>query len=504
MKYLLPLLLLWSSFLFPASAQNYSCVSPEYKTYFTNSRGYLRGMRIDSVKVINGNTVYYPFLTARTNYMAWSTYADTTGGSWWGKEIIEKPDGTTGLYNYKGDTIHINNVANPGDSWVFFSDTSGVHYTAEVLAIDTQTLGGVLDSIKIVKLIARDANNIVVADSVNEIELRLSKNHGLITAIDFYLFPYRQYYIDWHVDCYFYEAMGRTTQPGKDKLTFNYIDFKLPDSLQIFNYDTGHLYRSWTSFQSFSNGNSNSTSVKTFITDKIETGTSITYTYDFWRSITVYPGNAAPAKSYDSGFAQSFEIGDGLLMDTMYMPEQWYNGKQSGFYYYYFPNDSSFCKVSPKYDFIADVIINNRYGGGGPEPSFPAYKYKEGIGEVRFDNGNGHPDGNDISRGIDAAGIVSSPCYENNEPVSVVEAKSTEIQVLLYPNPANTLLYLENALDISFSVTLYDLFGKKMETKTTMLGSRLIMNVSALPSGMYFVHISAKGRTAVRKVTIAH
>ena len=228
MKYLLPLIILLSCTCIQTSAQSYSVVSPEYKTWFTNSRHYMRGMKIDSVKTIDGNTVYYPFLTARTNYQEQVDYADSTGGSWWGKQIVESPDSISYLFNYRGDTIHVNRAANTGDSWIFFRDTSSIHYTAELIAIDTQTIGASLDSIKIIRLMAKDANNLTVADSVNEIELRLSKHHGWVSAIDFYLFPYRQFQTNGSlsVDCYFFEASGGFNATWKDKLTFARIDLK--------------------------------------------------------------------------------------------------------------------------------------------------------------------------------------------------------------------------------------------------------------------------------------
>jgi hypothetical protein len=46
-------------------------------------------MRIDSVKYVGQEKVYYPFKTARITFNHVDEYADTLGGSWWGSMIIE-------------------------------------------------------------------------------------------------------------------------------------------------------------------------------------------------------------------------------------------------------------------------------------------------------------------------------------------------------------------------------------------------------------------------------
>lgn len=49
-------------------AQNYQCVQPGSKQYFTNSTHYLRGIRIDSTKTIGGVQYLYPFKSPRGKY----------------------------------------------------------------------------------------------------------------------------------------------------------------------------------------------------------------------------------------------------------------------------------------------------------------------------------------------------------------------------------------------------------------------------------------------------
>ena len=71
-----------------ANGQNYQCLQSGVKHYFTNSYGYLRGIRIDSVRTYADSVIYYPFHTPRGNFAAsYMVTLDSTGGSWLGKKV---------------------------------------------------------------------------------------------------------------------------------------------------------------------------------------------------------------------------------------------------------------------------------------------------------------------------------------------------------------------------------------------------------------------------------
>src|SRR3569833_4487661 len=76
-----------------AHAQNYHCLQPGVIHYFTNGNGYLRGIRVDSTRTLSDTTVYYPFHTPRGSYSG-VTALDSNGGSWLGKRVLQKSDGT--------------------------------------------------------------------------------------------------------------------------------------------------------------------------------------------------------------------------------------------------------------------------------------------------------------------------------------------------------------------------------------------------------------------------
>src|SRR5436309_12088894 len=107
MKYLLlPALFFLASYC--SSAQNYKPLQPGKMPFFTNGNHYLRGMRIDSVRTMGSDTVYYPYHTPRGYYGCGSWAAlDTMGGSWLGKKVIQKPNGDFLFDNMWGDTVLI-------------------------------------------------------------------------------------------------------------------------------------------------------------------------------------------------------------------------------------------------------------------------------------------------------------------------------------------------------------------------------------------------------------
>src|SRR5437868_2872959 len=163
MKKLLLLILVFSSHF--CDAQNWQCLQAGVKHYFTNGNGYLRGIRIDSVRTVGSDVLYYPFHTPRGRYHGWSTPPlDSMGGSWLGKNVIAKNDGTFLVDNFLHDTVIIKTVAYPGDSWIFYNDTTSLYYKAEVLAVDTMTVLGVIDSIKRILITARNSIGIVTTD----------------------------------------------------------------------------------------------------------------------------------------------------------------------------------------------------------------------------------------------------------------------------------------------------------------------------------------------------
>ena len=92
-------------------------MQPGKRVYFKNNIRYLRGMRIDSVRSVGVDTVFYPFHSVRGKFHTYSSteppigVLDSMGGSWLGGRIVERPDGTTVFDNIWNDTIEQNETS---------------------------------------------------------------------------------------------------------------------------------------------------------------------------------------------------------------------------------------------------------------------------------------------------------------------------------------------------------------------------------------------------------
>jgi hypothetical protein len=73
---------------------------------------------------------------------------------------------------------------------------------------------------------------------------------------------------------------------------------------------------------------------------------------------------------------------------------------------------------------------------------------------------------------------------------------TTSNRVKVYPNPAHDFLIIDT--ESPCEVAIYDCFGKTL-LEREIAGSEKV-NISNLPTGVYFIRITAKGLRAVKKV----
>jgi hypothetical protein len=85
-----------------ARAQNYQCVQHGPVHYFTNNNGYLRAIRIDSVKAVGADSVFYPFKSMR-NWPYSYCYADpvTPRGCWLGETLVKNQTALSSSATYR-------------------------------------------------------------------------------------------------------------------------------------------------------------------------------------------------------------------------------------------------------------------------------------------------------------------------------------------------------------------------------------------------------------------
>lgn len=502
MKYIFVLLILLVT-IPPSRAQMpYSWLGKEKKTYFINGKGYLRGMRIDSVLQAGQDTLFYPFPTARVRY-GWGPQGDTLSGSWWGKVIVQNPDGVTFVQNKWGDTFVVRNNAALHIPWVCYHDSSDIYFQAEVVALDTMTFQGVTDTVKKIRLTAKEDTAVLSGHPLHNLELLLSREHGWITAIDFFLFPYHEpggNAINHWLDCYFYESIGDEFGNIQSDipfyLIFKRVDFLPPVTDEVYNWDVGDRFWHYNNFTTSPNWRI--TETNTTVTEKIVTATSLTYTYDYWSRSKGY--NPPTAYSYGSGSA-IFSVEKGkLLIDTLKMPEEWFNE----YYYYYLPADTSYCYTSATYGvYTSKVGRNGLFADGAVEPSFPSTTYKNRVGITSSSTGGPLIIGPVDYRSIVAVKKGADPCDRGNNLLSVTQKDRVAVPSFqLVPNPASD--YVEVRADgpvANFSLVIYNSIGAVMIT-FDHLTVPAHLYVGGLPEGIYFVRIYDNRGTGTAKLLI--
>jgi hypothetical protein len=484
-----------------SSAQNYSIISPEYKTWFNNAKGYLKGMRIDSVHVGATEKVHYPFHTARLRAEN-AFYADTLGGSWLGKTIIENMDGSgTSILNKWGDTVFIKNDAVLNESWVLYHDTSAVFIKATVVSVDTMSMANISDSVKIIRLTVMNGNTEQVGDSLNNLELILSKEHGFFQAIELYLLPFHEpgnTAYDAQIDMYLKEYLNAVNWEFiRANLTFRRVAYNFPNERKIYDYHTGDVMirRTHTNYWELGNYREERDSIvlSTGMGDSLQVEIAQSYhvvEFQMGTEVVLYSGTNHYFRTYHSRPVFPPD-------DTAKMSEEWFTTD----YLYFIEHDSSFCHTSNVY-LAYNHFLNSNGENYQFEQSRNSVCLKEGLGVMRIGNSSFPAESrHDVYlRGARKNGQFCGP---DNLALSIGEDLSSDLQANVYPNPVNDYLLIDCNEDVSLSVSLTDLSGRELVRNRT--GKRkLKINVSNLPPGLYLLNTKVGVHNIVRKIIVQH
>jgi hypothetical protein len=247
-------------------AQDYKALKTDAGYYFYDSvANDMIAIRIDSVAISGADMLYFNFPQIRPTENSFCYISD--GASWLGDPVIEKPGGIflfksinsqTGIQT---DTLVIKTQATLNEEWKFTSfPFSTDHIDAQVTALVNMTFIGLTDSVKIITLTRKNASGLVVPDAINNEEIRLSKNYGLIRLPKF---------DDFNDYIRFYEITGKTN-PETGNIN--------PDLGSVYDFEVGdeihtHYFSNWYNYET-------STEIWTI---KRVTGKSISPTND-WRA----------------------------------------------------------------------------------------------------------------------------------------------------------------------------------------------------------------------------
>ncbi len=474
------------------NAQNYACLQNGTPHYFINGNGYLRGIRIDSVKTYPDSTVYYPFHTPRGAYNISPgppAVLNKDGGSWLGKKVTQLTDGTFIFDNYFTDSIVvIQTQAKAGDSWVFYKDTGSLYYNATVVSTDTMTVLGSVDSIKQILITAQNAAGVVPSDSLNNLKITLSKNSGFVQVFDLYTFPYHKPDSAYHTGLDFFldkstnepgtiNGISKAVGPNSFVTVFKLVDFINQNEQQLYAWNTGDIISSETHTGLPIAGGSTREFLQDTITGRSVAGhiATITAAGSLAHYPSLYPGKAiCQAGTYNFSDLNFPIIGDGQVPEDSYKPSN---------YIFYYPDDTDYCVHSPKYLSVRPSITG--LGSVAERATF-----KKDVGRVSYYYQDGEPtyETDDITYYHIGGNSCGTPLFVPENTTAGTEVVS------VYPNPATNEVTISSSARIQ-EVTICDLLGQAVLSKAYN-SKQVKVDVANLSKGTYFIKMNG---TEVRR-----
>ena len=492
-------------------AQNYQCLQYGVKHYFTNDKGYLRGIRIDSVHALTDSVIYYPFHTPRGSYSEMGGILDSNGGSWLGKKVVQTGDGSFLFDNIWGATVMIKTKAHLGDSWTLYSDTTARNYRATVTGLQTMPVLGVTDSVKIITINAFDSMTAAPSDPLNNFKIILSKNNGFVQVCDLYTFPYHvpdslyrpglDFYLDKSTSAAWEAYSFRGYAPDTSTTIFHLVNFINPTRQQLYDFSIGDIYEYkecnlpdgidcdislyWSAYvPSFYQSDT--------IINKYYSGSNIVYEFN---------GSATrpnPFALLSSGTGE-ITVNNSLLIDTTIMPEEYH--QQSC--YYYVSSDSGYCLISPYYETVPNYLFGINFFGYD-EFFIMDSVYKKGLGLVK----NYYKGGSVTFYEVESSELTwyrksTDSCggYSAVTPVGI-QAVQAQHGFTVFPNPAHDEVNIKVSTVLPYSISILNMFGQTLLSFSVVKETSRV-DVSNWPKGMYFVQVTGNdGCKNVEKVVV--
>ncbi|MFW5708155.1 MAG: hypothetical protein ACOC12_09555, partial [Bacteroidota bacterium] len=174
----------------PAREKNedsYHSIIPDRTASYDMGTDYIgiRFARVVSEEVITGGVAY--FFAPTVEYEGGDCFS--TDYSFMGSKMVLLTDGNDLFFNRNQDTIRINTLATEGEEWLVYQDETVIIH-GSVLSHETKEFLETTDSVKTIGFEAFDTDMNPVDHQVNALTLELSKNHGLIKALNFLEFPH--------------------------------------------------------------------------------------------------------------------------------------------------------------------------------------------------------------------------------------------------------------------------------------------------------------------------
>ena len=99
-----------------------------------------------------------------------------------------------------------------------------------------------------------------------------------------------------------------------------------------------------------------------------------------------------------------------------------------------------------------------------------------------------------------SVGIIKTTLDENeNEGDTTNVISNYESRFMVYPNPANDILFINAEVEIN-EVVIYDVYGRQQDNKTTRQQDMISIDLSKLNAGIYIIKINSKEGNIVKRI----
>lgn len=451
--------------LYSLSAQNWQLVNSNTQQWYKSKNGTLKVIVLDSVKILNQDTIFYFPVTLgfKTRNPTQVKVPANTSNPWWtGSKMILKQDATQLFFNVENDTLTFQPNKALNDSWQLVKFPSGNYINATVKSLSTDSIFGTIDSIKTIQLGVYSKNNLLLTSHlINNQEIKISKNHGLVKLIPFfsivdspgvwyYELPSNKFAIDSFILC----SAGKRLRVR-----------------DIYNFNTGDVFQHLKQECNIY--------IKTTILAKTDFGDSIKY------KIESSYEQLCNGYKLDSIVQKDWWIYQANNLFSNLYPDQ-YSKEYSSFMEYKYEINScglvSLKKESKNFGLINDTL----YYRVSFELPFITRGYAENLGMI--DSTLTTIDGR-VDYHFSLFYSKSNYCKIGSSAYGINTQKSTE-GITLYPNPAQTILKLNSTIPIT-EFKIYNSLGAIVLASINQEEAQEVnIDVAALKQGIYFVQIN--------------
>lgn len=165
-------------------AQSFAMVDTGRLSLFSNGWD-TRGIEIESINTTgNGATAYGNYPSVEITPQGAILMSDK---GWIGGEVIRQ-NGVDMVINYTGDTLRFHTGEQIGFSWNFHVDLVDHLTVATIEAVAEESFIGITDSVKTISFETTHLG-VPAPTWIDSIQVRISKNHGMVEGFNFYEFP---------------------------------------------------------------------------------------------------------------------------------------------------------------------------------------------------------------------------------------------------------------------------------------------------------------------------